>query len=68
MRVIGRPAPAPFSALFLRSNGTGKLIIEKRKPNMWFVNACIIAESLIERGWQVIPKRCGSGRIGDNPT
>jgi len=38
MRVIGRPAPAPFSALFLRSNGTGKLIIEKRKPNMWFVN------------------------------
>jgi hypothetical protein len=20
------------------SNGTGKLIIEKRKPNMWFVN------------------------------
>jgi hypothetical protein len=48
MRVIGRPAPAPVSALFLRSNGTGKLIIEKRKPNMWFVNERIIANALIE--------------------
>ena len=37
-----------FSALFHRLERNRKLIIEKRKANMWFVNERIIANAIIE--------------------
>jgi hypothetical protein len=44
--------------LSVASNGTGKLIIEKRKPNMWFVNEVHYRQSTHQHSSTSLSESC----------